>query len=85
MFAILISPDTRDKIEQHDVFDPELTDLDIFLKAKAQWYFITGYVSARGEVVDWAAEPAYIFEKKFDYDADKIKTDWVQAVKKESP
>lgn len=86
MFAILISEDNLKKILESDSVPHEnRTALEYFLRHREDWYIITGYVTRFGSFESYAILPGYVFRPTFDYDPEKIKTEWNQIVRKESP
>lgn len=86
MFAILISEENMPDIADSGVFDKQpVSNVSLYLNRPRPWYFIRGYVTLRGTLDEWAVLPAYMLEETFDYDPDKIKTDWTNLVRKESP
>lgn len=85
MFAIQISTETAPKISQSDALSS--TDKDMIAKLylaprRFAWYLITGYVDHHGGVRDWAVLPEPTFVRHFDFEPEKIKTDWSQIVRK---
>lgn len=77
MFAILFSEENLGKILEHnETVDSAPVYPDVYLNHKNDWYYIRGYVTNRGKVVDYAVIPEYLFVKVFDYNPEKIKTDW---------
>jgi hypothetical protein len=83
MFAILISNENMPKIlESVTPTTDHHPDFQIFLNSEKTWYLVTGWVGTRGDVIDWTIMPAYMLEEKFEYDPNKIKTDWDQIVRK---
>lgn len=86
MRAILFAEDTKPKIAEYDAIPQErVRALDIYLRHHEDWYLISGYVGPRGTYETWAILPAYVLEMNFEYDAEKIKTDWTNLVRKERP
>lgn len=85
MFAILVAEENFDKITQNHHYQKTESNhelnLDIFASAAKPYYFISGYIDRRGRV-DWVLMPEYIMKRKFEYDEEKIKTDWDQIVEK---
>lgn len=82
MFAIRITNDNMPKILDR-YMDPPLTE-ELFalqLNSPGTWYIVTGYVTRRGAVMDWAILPAYLIEGQFQYDHEKIQHDWDQIVR----
>jgi hypothetical protein len=85
MFAILIAHDNMPKIEEHlNDENPTIPWMITELNANSNrdWYFVTGYVKRSGEFINWTILPAYVVENNFEYDPDKINTDWDQIVRK---
>lgn len=83
MFAILISEENMPKIQE--VLDTSVRPLhtvDMYIRHPADWYFIQGYIPYIGAPEPLAILPGYVFETNFEYDPDKIKTDWDQIVRK---
>ena len=85
MFAIVVSDETMPKIRQSS----QLTDKDksaveqyCLNRPRSKYYVITGYVTRRGMVMNWTFLPHHLFEKNFEFDPEKIKTDWDQIVRK---
>lgn len=90
MFAILISSENLQEILSHQMTLPDhepLCDPTVYLRNTQmngrKWYYIRGYVGEvfKGTVASWGVLPAYRFEPQFDYDEEKIKTDWTIAVR----
>lgn len=87
MFAIEITTENMPKIQECEALQKHNEDtLNAYLanyeKRGKRWYAIRGYVTRQGRVQDFAILPAYVFENEFEYDPDKIKTDWDQIVRK---
>lgn len=84
MFGILISSENVQQILTHQMTlkDTEpMCDPMLYLRntqaTGKNWYYIRGYLGeVNNNVISWMVLPAYMFEKKFDYNKDKIKTDW---------
>lgn len=83
MFAILLNIDNLPKIIQR-IPDSDTGDslVPTYLNSSRRWYVVTGYVTRSGKYFDWTIIPAYVIETHFEYDKDKIKTDWDQIVRK---
>lgn len=81
MFAIKLTEDNFPKI----LLTPTLS----IAKAQAiselyfhrNYIFVAGYVDHFGRVTGWDIIPEFVFKKFFDYDPEKIKTDWDQIVR----
>lgn len=85
MFAILISEKNLPIIKEHqDELSPSLGHFydKPYLASLVDWYYIRGYVTEKGALESWAAYPEEYFTRKFDYNPEKIKTDWDQIVRK---
>lgn len=85
MFGILMNDSNIEKIVEHQkTLTPTEAHLapDLYLNRGNDWYYIRGYVDSNGRAGTWAAYPAHVFVKTFDFDPDKIKTDWDQIVRK---
>lgn len=83
MFAILISEENVSKIDQVEFLtDKDKTAVRQYLRSKFCWYFVRGYIGVRGELHDWTVIPHYLLRQSFEYDPDKIITDWDQIVRK---
>ena len=86
MFAIEITEENLPQILQ----TPGLTIADAQLMADAfiahnndhVRYFIKGYTDRKNRLVPWTTLPEFIFVKNFDFDPEKIKTDWDIVVRK---
>jgi hypothetical protein len=86
VFAILVSEENRktvmdtiaDRTPDHPV------DYDLFTNRPrgVEYYFVTGYVNDRGEVEPWAFLPSFVFRQEFEYDAERIQTEFDQIVRK---
>lgn len=86
MFAILITNQNMPKIVQEELLPTSiLRAIQIYLAKRERWYLIRGYVTLWGNLEPWALLPAWILERRYDIDPDKIKTEWSQIVRKESP
>ena len=84
MFAILIAPENMPKIaERFDLPPHDQNFIDMCLRDRSDWYFISGYVTERGQVTDWSVLPRYRLFWSFDFDEEKIKTDWTITVRKD--
>jgi hypothetical protein len=82
MFAIKITPDTMHKIgSTHTLTIRDFRSIES-LFARREAVFITGYVTRGGQLMDWIVLPWYEFEESFEFDAQKIQTDWDQIVRK---
>lgn len=84
MFAILISQENMPKIEKFkERFAGEVDfQTSMYLNSNSLWYFVTGYYDRRGRTLDWTILPAYVLEEDFEFDAEKIRTEWDQIVRK---
>lgn len=83
MFALLINSDNLEKISQvYDISEKDMAEIRIFTISSLKWYLVRGYVSLRGEPQDWVILPEYIIHNKYEYDPEKIDTDWDQIVRK---
>jgi hypothetical protein len=84
MFAILISTENLPvialRMEHHSDFD--MKDLDMYIRSHRDWYMITGYIDFAGKFHSWSIQPKYLLKTDFEYDADKIQTQWDQIVRK---
>lgn len=81
MHAILITPDTIDKIK-----DTRLLTLQEFealkrLHLHRNSVFITGFVPRIGPQVPWTILPDFMLEEHFEYNPLTIRTDWDQIVR----
>lgn len=84
MFAIQITEENLSKIEidqknqpiwaQHFVPRP-------YLNSNVDWYYVSGYVNSAGQLESWAALPFHWIATNFEYNAERIKTDWDQIVR----
>lgn len=83
MFAILINQENVAKIPIESFTNPEdlQRTLNLCLALKRRWYFVRGFVDNRGRFYDWVTLPHYIIEEDYEYDANKIQTDWDQIVR----
>lgn len=88
MFAIRITEKNLEKIHERLRWlkDDARIDLSIFVNHERDWYFIDGYFEPSARFGSrpqdrWGILPAYIFLKSYDYDAEKIQTDWDQIVR----
>ena len=81
MFAILIAEETLPKIIC-DGFDTNRHNLNHFIRHHRNWYFIRGYVSGTGRILDWVIFPEVTLSDAFEYDPERIQTDWDQIVRK---
>jgi len=85
MFAILISEENLPKIKEHQ---NSLHSLDERLYARpyhtspVNWYYVRGYVDQKGTLVSWTCFPEELFNRLFESNAEKVKTDWDQIVRK---
>lgn len=83
MHAILISEENADKIAESEVVSHcPLHTIYVYRNNIKNWYLISGYVDREGRYFDFATLPQYILDRNFEYDADKIRTDWDQIVRK---
>lgn len=88
MFAILLIEDNRETVLEHyeSTPQPHPIDLDLFIRHRADWYYVRGWVNHRGQVQDFAVIPRFILTKYYEHDPDKIRTNWDQIVpKREAP
>lgn len=85
MFAILISEENLLKIQEHQMELPEDVAryyAPAYLLSKVDWYYVRGLGDIQGAGTTWGCYPEEFFAREFEYDADKIKTDWDQIVQK---
>jgi hypothetical protein len=84
MFAILIAPTNLPKLlENHHMTESYYNHgLKPYLTQESNWYYISGFVNARGVLKDFAILPQYFLDRDFEYDPIKIKTDWDLIVRK---
>lgn len=82
MFAILIKSENVPKIRESGLSDDLLVAMVIALTSRKNWYAVTGYIKRNGEFIGSTVLPAFVIEEHFEYDPDKIKTDWDQIVRK---
>jgi hypothetical protein len=59
-----------------------MKDLDMYIRSHRDWYMITGYIDFAGKFHSWSIQPKYLLKTDFEYDADKIQTQWDQIVRK---
>jgi hypothetical protein len=87
MFAILISEENLPRIAEHqETLDPSLAHFieKPYLSSRVNWYYIRGYVSEVGKPESWAALPEHYLIRGYEFDAEAVKTDWDQIVRKET-
>ena len=89
MFAIKITEDNMETITESGVFATKPKNFVAMFLSRSQrggdWALIRGYVPDRGAIIDWAVLPKFVLDEFFDYDPDKIQTDWTNLVRKEAP
>lgn len=87
MFAILATQENMPKIAEVETIRTHDRNYieRYYVNSQKDWYVVRGYVSLRGNVHDWSIFPAEYFRRYYDYDPEKIQTDWAQAVRKERP
>jgi hypothetical protein len=81
VFAIEFNEVTLPKILQiHGMTVKEAQGLtDVFLKK--DYVIVSGYYNDRTPLSDWEILPKYVFTETFDFNPEKIKTDWDQIVR----
>lgn len=83
MFAIELTSLTLPEIYLLDIFtNVDKVELEIYVRSARPWYFVRGYVNSSGALEPWAVFPEDILRRSYDYDPDKIHTDWDQIVRK---
>lgn len=83
MHAILITEKNMPTIlDRLPLGVPEQLAITFYLNHNVEWYLITGYYTRRGVYDDWAIIPASVLKQTYEHDADKIKTDWDQIIRK---
>jgi len=85
MFAIEITDETLPKIMVHQAELDEVAACfvpECYVNKNIKWYYIRGYITERGALETWAAYPESHFNKAFEHNSDKIKTDWDIVVRK---
>lgn len=83
MFAIQITEENMPEIlNSLPQIREENVMLDMYARHTRDWFIIRGFVPHIGSMTDWAILPAYILKLKYEYDPNKIKTDWDQIVRK---
>lgn len=81
MWAIEITENNLEEImSSHSVPEKTYAGLQLFIKSPSTWYICSGYVNDRGAVQGYAILPDFKFQKKFEYDHEKIQTEWVWVV-----
>lgn len=83
MFAILLTKENFPKIleDSRDLFTgSDIQYLESCLDKRR--YLITGYVTNRGAYHSWFIMFHGMFHKLFEFDEEKIQTDWDQIVRK---
>lgn len=83
MFAILISEENLPKIQEHQAELPKESARiysPAYLNSNVDWYYVRGLHGIQGAGNTWGCYPQEFFSREFEYDADKIKTDWSQVV-----
>lgn len=78
MFAILINEANMPEILQnHHLTEKQIPGLELFKKAKADFYFVSGYYSPGRAPKSWSVLPEHKL-KNYIYDANTINTKWTQ-------
>ena len=84
MFAIELSEDNLPQILQTStLFVAEAQIMtDLYFRSPRTYYFIKDYFDRNGRQQGWGILPEFVLKDFFEYDPDKIKTDWDQIVRK---
>jgi hypothetical protein len=82
MFAIEISEENMEKIAESGILTIERLNAigGVYLPARANYYFVRGFFV--DSEIRWTVLPEFILSEEYNYDPDKIKTDWDQIVRK---
>lgn len=83
MFAILIADENVELLSEFQIeHDIPVDHVLSYLICKSEWFLVRGWQSPRGGLKVWTCLPGYIIRENYEFDPEKIKTEWDQIVRK---